>query len=363
MRIAYVINSVEGGGAAAPVPAICGQLQAHGADIVIFALTGRDRRGLPPMEAAGFDVHVRPGGEKDHRAALHWLEEQFARWQPDVIWTSLTRATLLGQIVGESRRLPVVSWQHAAYLKPANRILLSTRQQKSALWIADSECVRALTQQRLGVDDRRLITWPLFAAEGNAPVAAEWHKGETLRIGSLGRLHRVKGYDTLIAALGRLARANFTPEVRWELAIAGDGAEREALEHTIDDYGIKNVTLAGFVNDPQQFLAGLHLYVQPSRSEGFCIAAHQAMLAGLPVIATRVGEMQHSIEPWRSGMIVAPGDAAGLASALAECLAGPERLHAMGRHARQHVLEKFGRETFEETGAAIMRRVSAFVSH
>ena len=259
MRIAYVINSVEGGGAAAPVPAICNQLKVHGADVVIFALTGRDRRGLPAMEAAGFDVHVRPGGEKDHRAARHWLEEEFARWRPDVIWTSLTRATLLGQIVGDSHRVPVISWQHAAYLKPANRMLLRARQQKSALWIADSECVRALTRERLGVDDSRLVTWPLFAAEGDAPVAGEWHAGETLRIGSLGRLHRVKGYDTLIAALGRLERTNFNPNVRWELAIAGDGAERVALENMIDDYGLKNVKLIGFMNDPKQFLASLHL--------------------------------------------------------------------------------------------------------
>ena len=86
------------------------------------------------------------------------------------------------------------------------------------------------------------------------------------------------------------------------------------------------------------------------------------MLAGLPVIATRVGEMQHSIEPRQSGEIVAPDDANGLAAALADCLAIPERLHAMGLRARQHVLDTFGRAAFEATGAAIMQRVAALAS-
>jgi glycosyltransferase involved in cell wall biosynthesis len=362
MRIAYVINSVEGGGASAPVPAVCRVLRAHGAHVEIFALTGRDRRGQPAMTAAGFDVHVRPGGDKDHDAALQWLNARLKRWRPDVIWTSLTRATLLGQIIGQRQRLPVVSWQHAAYLKVANRLLLRMRQSRSAFWIADSECVAALTRKRLAVDEGRLITWPLFAANGDAPVAEEWRPRQTLRIGSLGRLHRVKGYDTLIEAIKLLKKSNFQPSLNWELLIAGEGSERAALQTAIDSAGIDNVKLVGFTKRPQQFLTDLHLYVQPSRSEGFCIAAHEAMLAGLPVIGTRVGEMQHSIEPRRSGWIVDPEDASGLAHALADSLATPERLRAMGLNARQTVLDKFGRSAFEATGAAIMQRVSALAS-
>ena len=362
MRIAYVINSVEGGGASAPVPAVCDVLRAHGADVAIFALTGRDRRGLPAMEAAALDVHIRSGGQKDHRAALRWLDDEIMAWRPDVIWTSLTRATLLGQIVGQRRRLPVVSWQHAAYLKPANRFLLRMRQRRSALWIADSECVAALTRKRLAVGENRLLTWPLFAANDDTPITGAWSPGRVLRIGSLGRLHPVKGYDTLIDAVSVLTRSHFQPNLHWELLIAGDGGERERLQRMINVEGLDNVKLVGFAGDPQQFLKSLHLYVQPSRSEGFCIAAHEAMLAGLPVIATRVGEMQHSIEPGRSGQIVSPDDVFELARAMTKSLMVPERLHSMGLNARARVLDKFGAAAFEATGAAVMRRVAALIS-
>ncbi|WP_404714353.1 glycosyltransferase [Sphingomonas sp. MMS24-J13] len=345
MRIAYIINSVEGGGAALPVPAITDVFRAAGAEVAIFALTRRDGRAIPAMEAAGLDIHVRPGGEKDHLAAYRWLDAEMARWQPTCLWTSLTRATLLGQIVGQRRKLPVVSWQHAAFLKPANRALLRWRQRHSAIWVADSEAVRQMTHERLGVPEERLMLWPIFRADPAAPRARPWVAGEPLRIGSLGRLHPVKGYDVLADAVALLRERGIDIRV----TIGGDGAEREALAGRLD--------LAGYIERPRDFLAGLHLYIQPSRSEGLCVAAHEAMQAGLPVIASAVGELRHSILPRQTGWLVPPGDAGALAEALAEAARAPERLAGMGAAARARLFERFGPERFEAAGRAILERL------
>jgi glycosyltransferase involved in cell wall biosynthesis len=342
MRIAYIINSVEGGGAALPVPAIADVLRRAGAEVTIFALTRRDGRAIAPMEASGLDVIVRPGGEKDHLAAFRWLDAEMARFQPTILWTSLTRATLLGQIVGQMRRLPVVSWQHAAFLKPANRALLKWRQKHSAIWVADSEAVRRMTHERLGIPEDRLMLWPIFRADPDAPRATPWVPGERLRIGSLGRLHPVKGYDVLADALDMLRARGIDAQV----TIAGDGAQRAALEGRLD--------LAGYVERPRDFLARLHLYVQPSQSEGLCVAAHEAMQAGLPVIASAVGELQHSILPGKTGWLMPPGDAEALARALEEAVTSPERLAAMGAAARVRLFERFGPERFEQAGRAIL---------
>ena len=65
VRIAYVINSVEGGGAALPVPAVTKVLRDCGASVKVFVLTPRDRRALPSIEAAGLTPSIREGGEKD----------------------------------------------------------------------------------------------------------------------------------------------------------------------------------------------------------------------------------------------------------------------------------------------------------
>lgn len=357
MRIAYVINSLEGGGAALPVPAVARVLAAQGATVEVFALTRRDGRALPAMVQAGLSVQVRPGGDRDHAGALLWLDRAMAASRPDVIWTSLTRATLLGQIVGLRRGVPVVSWQHNAFLKPANRLLLRATQRLSRLWIGDSHSVTRLTATRLGVEPDRLATWPLFSADPTAPQARAWRPGETLQIGALGRLHPAKGYDVLIAALVRLRDSGFSPPCRFQVRLAGEGAERARLQAMIDQTGLKTVTLTGFCDDPRGFLAGLHLYLQPSRREGLCIAAHEAMQAGLPAIVSSVGEMPYSVEDGVTGLVVPPEDAGALAKALRRMLSGPHQLGPMGVAARTRVLERFGEERFAQTGAEIFARL------
>jgi glycosyltransferase involved in cell wall biosynthesis len=104
-------------------------------------------------------------------------------------------------------------------------------------------------------------------------------------------------------------------------------------------------------------LAGLHLYVQPSRSEGLCIAAHEAMQAGLPTVVSAVGELPHSVLDRQTGMVVPPGDVEALAEALAWLLSRPEQLAAMGAASRKRVLQRFGADAFEAAGAAVLARV------
>lgn len=359
IRIAYIINSVEGGGAASPVPAIAKVLRSEGAEVRLFALTGRNRRALPAIEQAGLDPLVREGGEKDHIAATLWLIRQAREWNATHLWTSLSRATLLGLIAGPRLGLPVICWQHNAFLKPWNERLLRMLQSRALLWVADSRSVADLTASRLGVEPERLATWPIFFADTTAPVSRPWQAGETIRIGSLGRLHPAKGYDILIAALAQLKAQGFVPPVPVDIDIRGEGAERSRLETLAGAAGLDNLRFAGFCDDPPGFLAGLHLYVQPSRREGFCIAAHQALTAGLPVIASSVGELAYSITDGRNGYRVPPEDVGALADALALILRNPGGLYAMGQAARADVLQHFSEEKFAQAGAAIMKRVKA----
>ena len=362
MRILYVINSLEGGGASAPIPAVATFLRAQGCEIRIAALTRRDCRGLPAIEHAGFAVAIREGGEKDHLRALRWLDAEAMAWQPDLIWTSLTRATLLGQIVGQMHAIPVVSWQHAAFLKPMNALLLRWRRRRSILWIADSDNVAAWAQRKLSLDPDRVAVWPLFAADEAAPQARPWQPGEPIRIGSLGRLHRVKGYEVLIAALAELRASGVDADRSLEVEIAGDGDLRGDLEAQASAAGVDHLRFIGFT-EPSRFLSSLHLYLQPSRSEGLCIAAHEAMAAGLPVLASAVGELRYSIVDGETGALVPPGDAAALAAKLAGMLREPGKLAAMGTASRVRVLDRFGGASFARAGAAALQRIMQARGH
>lgn len=353
MKIAYVINSVEGGGAALPVPAITQVMRENGHEVIVLALTRRDGRAIKPMLQAGLTVHVREGGRKDHLPALLWLDREIGEQRPDVVWTSLTRATLLGQLVGFRRRLPVVSWQHSARLKPANARLLRLMRGLSRLWIADSTCVELETERKLGLPSDKLTCWPIFRADNAFPVAPAWSAPSPVRIGSLGRLHPVKGYDVLCAAVKLLQKMADIPA--FEVHIAGEGEERDRLAALIARDNLP-VILDGYNADPRQFLSTLHVYVQPSHWEGLCLAAHEAMLCGVPVIASEAGELPHTITQ-SCGRIVPPDNPEALALALADLLRAPERLSDMGRIGRARVLDRFDADSFDRRGAEILARL------
>lgn len=358
IRIAYVINSLEGGGAASPVPAIIRVLRDCGAEVRLFALARRNALALPAIEAGGIECEIFEGSEGNHPGALHWLDRGVTRWGATHLWTSLTRATFIGQLAGWRRGLKVVSWQHNAYLKPWNRRLLRLLQSRSLIWVADSRSVRELTARRLNIPEERLFLWPIFAAKPDAPQAPPWRRGETVRLGSLGRLNPRKGYDVLIDALALLKAQGFAAPAPFRISIAGTGSDQAALTQRAADAGIDNIDFVGYRNDPQTFLAGLHLYVQPSRAEGFCIAAHEAMQAGLPVIGSNVGEMPWTLSGGAFGAIVPPDGADELAAALARLLLSPERLGELGQAARRYILEQYSKERFEAAGRRIMESLA-----
>ena len=279
MRIAYIINSAEGGGAQTPLPKIVRALERAGAEVRILALSMRDGRALDRLVAAGVDFKVRDGGETDHRAAYRWVLEGVREWRAEVIWTSLTRATLVGQVIGQKLGLPVVSWQHNAFLKPWNERLLRWRADTTDVWVADSASVAALSVQRLGIAPERVVTWPIFAAEPGAPKATPWQPGQILQVGSLGRLHPNKGYDILIDAVAIMNAGPAPPRTPYIIKIAGTGADEAGLRARAKARNVHTIDFVGFVHDPSDYLTELHLYLQPSRREGFCIAAHEAMQA------------------------------------------------------------------------------------
>jgi glycosyltransferase involved in cell wall biosynthesis len=303
---------------------------------------------------------VRPGGRKnDHLAALHWLDSEVRAWGATHLWTSLSRSAALGLVLARRHGIPTFCWLMNALPKTGNRLILRALQSRASAWIAVSDSTAEIARTMLKVEDARLMVWPTFAANASAPQATPWQPGQTLRVGSLGRLHPVKGYDVLVEALARLKQSGFRPPVPYTVTIGGEGAERARLEAAARKGGVQEFLLPGYTDQPLQFLAGLHLYAQPSRSEGICVAAHEAMVAGLPVIASATGELTHSIVQNVTGLAVKTADPAALADGLHSLLSQPERLHTMGIAARELVLGRYSGQRFLAAGEELFNRMRA----
>ena len=360
LRIAYITASLEGGGGPLPIPAVTRVLRNAGCHVEVFALSRRDGRGLPGMLSDGLKVNIREGCDYDHIKAYNWLDEKIVEFKPTLIWTSVARASIIGLLLGKKYNLPVVCWQHSAILKFSRLFLFYILRKRPVMWVADSDIVSRITARRFNVPEHKMATWPLFSFNPNAPQAKPWKQGQTLRLGSLGRLEHPKAYDVLIDALALLSKRGFVATKPFEILIAGEGSKRDSILSKANRAGVTHqIRLVGYVDKPLDFLASLHVYLQPSRYEGFAIAVHEAMQAGLPVIATAVGQIPYTVEAGCSGWLVPPSNIAALADALADALSHPEKLAAMGQAAKARVYPRFSSEAFGQAGENILKRLNA----
>ncbi len=353
MRIAYVINSLDGYGAGLPIPLIIRFMRSTGAEVRVFAFARRDGRMESVLQDAGIPFEVYP---KDGVvASVMWLRRRLAVYQPALLWTSLVHATLIGRGLGALLGTPVVSWQHNMFLKRGNVLALAATRALTKLWVADSEAVAAVTRKRFGLRASDIAVWPLFVADPDAPQARAMQSGACFRLGSLGRLHPHKGYDVLIRALAQLHREAPALSATFKMIIGGEGGDRARLETLARLHNVSNLEFAGYQENPRDFLATLHGYAQPSRVEGLCISAHEAMQAGLPTIVSDIGEMPLSVQQDKTGFVVPPEDSDALCAAIHRLVADPARAATMGTAARAHVNERFSALRFRVAGQEIMR--------
>lgn len=157
-----------------------------------------------------------------------------------------------------------------------------------------------------------------------------------LVIGSIGRLHHVKGYDLLINAFAIMKNK------RLRLKIAGSGDELGNLKQLALDLGVSDrVEFAGFKDDIYEFLDTIDVYVQTSRSEGFGLSVVEAMSQSLPVVVTPAGSLEEIITPGKTGFVSKGFSPEAIAEALSAAVDNYELSKKIGEQAKQYVTERF----------------------
>ncbi len=157
-------------------------------------------------------------------------------------------------------------------------------------------------------------------------------------IGVAGRLAPIKGIHDIIDALPVLAQR--CPHVRLE--IAGEGPAEASLAALADRLGVRSsVDFLGWQTDLEPMYRRWSVFVQPSQYEGFGMSALEAMGAGLPVVATNVGGVPEVVDDGVTGLLVPPGDPAGLGAAVLSLLEDADRSAQMGEAGRRRVRDEF----------------------
>ena len=188
---------------------------------------------------------------------------------------------------------------------------------------------------RNGIDLSRFV--PRSGEAGAALRTALALSARAVVFGTVGRLNEAKQQHRLLGAVRSLADRGHDVA----LVIAGDGELRASLEAETDRLRLRaQVRLLGARSDVPELLAGMDVFVLPSRTEGYSLALVEASAAGLPIIATAVGGNAEIVQDGSTGLIVPPGDDEALARAMAALAADPARREQLGAQSRAWALRE-----------------------
>jgi len=331
-------------------------LQERGHEVVAICSPGPL---LERVNAAG--IRTRPVAiERSMNPLAAWrsaraLAQVLREERFDIVHVHTPVASLVGRFAAWRAHVPLIAYtahgfyfhEHMAWAKRTAFIALE--------WLAGRTTDLLMTQSQEDADFARrcgLVTGTI-AAIGNGVDPALFHPrpvGERLAkraalntpadapvILMVGRMVAEKGYPELFAAM---------KQVDAHLWVAGARLESDHA-HPVDDALADDPELAGRVHllgerdDVPELMAAADLFTLPSHREGMPRSIIEAMMSGLPVVATDIRGSREEVIDGQTGLLVPVADAGALAAALATLAADPARCAAMGTAGRTRALDLY----------------------
>ena len=278
----------------------------------------------------------------------------------DVLHMHMSKAALLGGLVGTAARVPVrVNTAHNL-----GCIALPQRVLRGLFWLYDKVLFATTMHAVITVSSRvrqSIVRLGLLPAkkvhaipngidpapfDANAQIRADSRvalglEPDEVAVGCVARLVWFKGLDALIEAIPAVVRQH----AHARFFIVGEGPLKDELLAQARQLGVADkIVFLGERNDVAALLAAFDIFVLPSVSEGMPITILEAMAAAKPIVATDVGGVGEMIEDQEGGMLVPARTPSALADALIALAGDAERRERMGRAARQRLERDFAQD-------------------
>jgi GalNAc-alpha-(1->4)-GalNAc-alpha-(1->3)-diNAcBac-PP-undecaprenol alpha-1,4-N-acetyl-D-galactosaminyltransferase len=342
MKVLFTIPCLSAGGAERVLTILANGWAAQGWDVSIISLDDRSCQSFYPLDREiGWtrlnlmkDAANPLVGLWNNLKRLRALRAAIRQNKPQVVISFIDTMNVLTLLAARGLKMKVLISERSDPMKhDIGRFWRWLRRQvypTANYLVVQNQQVRAFFLPLLG-DKVRLIPNPVRmpAVEiGETPYL-------TARpvVLTAGRLAYEKGYDLLIRAFAQVHKSY--PD--WHLLILGEGQQRNELEKLVFSCGLEeNIHLPGRVNNTYDYYHRADLFVLPSRYEGLPNALCEAMVHGLPVIATNCSAgVSEVVQDGVNGVLVPPEDIAGLSAALESLMVDLERRTRLGEEARK----------------------------
>jgi glycosyltransferase involved in cell wall biosynthesis len=350
LRIVLALESSGPGGAENVVVRLARELRELGDEPIVATL--RPGWMTERVRALGLPVWIAPQRPGFDFAWVLRFARELRRARVDVLHTHEFAMNSFGSAAALFARIPAVSTIHGRHWvadRPRRAFAYRMLRRLGVPIVAVSEDLAGFLEQGLKIPRERLElihngiplppeTAPAErAARSAAARSALGIPADRSLVVAVGNLYPVKDHASLLRALAQLPGAR--------VAIAGRGDQEKALRGLAAVLGVSDrVHLLGLRDDVDTVLAAADVFAQPSLSEGLPLAVLEAMAHGLPVVATRVGGIPEAVIDGQTGFLVAPGDPAALAAALARALETGDRGNSFGSAGRARAEAEFSVE-------------------
>lgn len=336
----------------------------------VFQRPGASSLFIETARRGAMPVHVIPESGRFDPSVLAGLEALVRELTPDILQTHAVKSHFLVRKSGLHRVRPWVAFHHG-YTAPDLRARVYNQLDRWSLRAARQVITMSEPFRRelvgKGVASDRIVVvhnaiapdWGTASREPAVAAALRARLGiasEANVILLVGRLSREKDHATLLAALAKLRQDGAVPMPH--LVLVGDGPERVRIEQAIAAGGLAGaVTLTGQVPTAEPYYGIADVAVLASLSEGSPNALLEAMAAGVPVVATRVGGIPEIVSDGESALLIAPRDIAGMAGALQKVLTDRDLAEKLVLEARRAVQARHTPEARVERLIGIYRTV------
>lgn len=311
-------------------------------NVYVFAAIGYGGNAEKILKERGFEVHILNRNFAIKNISNIWTVYKLIRkLKPDVVHTAAAEANFHGVIAAKLAGVKTIIGEEIGI---PNHSSIAKKIFQQVYKLADKViCVSQSVKDHL-IQIGEIKSEKGIVIYNPVSVPPKFEKGKTnlFNIVYVGRLEKVKNVKTLIDAFSQFS----SPDVR--LIIVGDGRERENLENQVKE---KNVTgkveFIGFTDMPSVYLSSADLFVLPSFSEGFGIAAVEAMFLKIPALCSHVGGIPEFIDDGKNGWLFNPLKPEELTSKLQMILAlSEEQRKKIGEIGFQNVIDRFTVEKY-----------------
>lgn len=365
MTVLHLLAPSPVGGLEAVVESLARGQRGRGVDVHVGAVVEPEARPHPfvgGLLAADMPVAPLVVPHRAYLTEMRALRQLLDRVDPDVVHTHGYRADVLGGFVARRAARPLVSTIHGFTGGGRKNRVYEWLQRRSLLRFDAVAAVsrplgRELAETGLDVDRLHLVpnAWSPshdVLRRGDARRRLGLPEGAFV-VGWVGRLSREKGADVLLRAVARTA--DRPPMLA---SLVGDGAQEESLRELASELGIADaVRFHGRVPDAAELYRAFDVFVLSSRTEGTPVSLFEAVEAGVPVVATRVGGVPDVAADGEHALLVPPEEPEVLARAVARVREDPDGAEERARRARCRLQEEFAVEPWLDRYQAIYRDV------